>query len=49
MDDFTFETALHWPKDLGDDCLGLALIPDDPPERLSFFPETLVTIVFEAE
>jgi Tol biopolymer transport system component len=45
IDDFTFETALYWPDHLDDDCLGLALIADDPPERLQFSPETWVTIV----
>jgi WD40 repeat protein len=49
IDDFSFETPLHWPDHLDDDCLGLALIPEDPPERLSFSPETWVTIVFTTE
>lgn len=44
VDDFSFETALYWPEDLADDCLGLALTPEDPPERLSFSSETWVTI-----
>jgi Tol biopolymer transport system component len=49
IDDFTFETALYWPDHLDDDCLGLAMIPDDPPERLLFSPETWVTIIVETE
>jgi Tol biopolymer transport system component len=49
IDDFSFETALYWPDHLDDDCLGLALIPEDPPERLSFSPETWVTIVISTE
>ncbi|UCF61202.1 MAG: PD40 domain-containing protein [Anaerolineaceae bacterium] len=49
IDDFTFETPLYWPDHLDDDCLGLALIPEDPPERLSFSPETWVTIVLSTE
>lgn len=49
VDDFTFETALYWPPDLEDDCLELALIPEDPPERLMFSPETWVTIVIASE
>ncbi len=44
VDDFTYETVLYWPENLNDDCLGLVLIPEDPPERLSFSPETWVTI-----
>jgi hypothetical protein len=42
LDDFTFTTALHWPENLDDDCLELALIPEEPPERLSFSPQTWV-------
>jgi hypothetical protein len=49
VDDFSFETALHWPETLDDDCLGLALIPDDPPERLLFSPETWMTIIAGSE
>jgi len=49
VDDLTFETALYWPENLDDDCLGLALIPEDPPERLIFSPETWVTIVTSTE
>jgi hypothetical protein len=49
VDDFTFETALYWPENLEDDCLGLALGPDDPPERLSFSPEIWVTIIASTE
>jgi WD40 repeat protein len=45
VDDFSFESALHWPDDLDDDCLGLALIAEDPPERLEFFPDSWVTII----
>ncbi len=45
VDDFSFETALHWPDDLKDDCLSLALIPEDPPERLDFSPDSWVTII----
>lgn len=44
IDDFSFEEALYWPAHLDDDCLGLALIPEDPPERLLFSPETWVTV-----
>jgi hypothetical protein len=49
VDDLTFETALYWPENLTDDCLGLALIPEDPPERLLFSPETWVTIIGSTE
>jgi hypothetical protein len=49
VDDFTFETALHWPLDLEDDCHGLALIPEDPPERLMFSPDTWVTILASSD
>jgi hypothetical protein len=49
VDDFTFETALYWPENLEDDCLGLALTAEDPPERLSFSPETWVTIIASPE
>jgi hypothetical protein len=49
VDDFSFESALHWPENLDDDCLGLALQADDPPERLVFFPDTWVTITAEKE
>jgi hypothetical protein len=49
VDDFSFESALHWPETLEDDCLGLALIPEDPPERLEFSPGTWVTIVAASE
>jgi hypothetical protein len=49
VDDFTFETALYWPETLDDDCLGLALIPEDPPEWLLFAPETWVTIMAATE
>jgi hypothetical protein len=44
VDDFTFETRLYWPDTLDDDCLGLTLIPEDPPKGLLFSPETWVTI-----
>lgn len=49
VDDLTFETALFWPETLDDDCLGLALVPEDPPERLSFSPETWMTIIASTE
>lgn len=49
VDDLTFKTALYWPENLDDDCLGLALIPEDPPERLLFSPETWVTIIASTE
>ena len=49
VDDFSFKTALYWPENLDDDCLGLALTPEDPPERLSFSPETWVTITAATE
>lgn len=49
VDDFSFESALHWPENLDDDCLGLALILEDPPEQLLFSPETWVTIITSTE
>jgi hypothetical protein len=49
VDDLTFETALYWPETLDDDCLGLALIPEDPPHRLSFSPETWVEVIASTE
>jgi len=49
VDDFTFQSPLYWPANLGDDCLGLALIPEDPPERLLFSPETWVSFVAATE
>jgi len=49
VDDFTFETALYWPANLDDDCLGLALAAEDPPQRLSFSPGTWVTIIAATE
>jgi dipeptidyl aminopeptidase/acylaminoacyl peptidase len=44
VDDLSFRSALHWPRALNDDCLGLALTPEDPPERLRFVPETWITV-----
>ncbi len=49
VDDFSFEKALYWPDNLDDDCLGLALIPEDPPQRLFFSPETWVMIIASTE
>jgi hypothetical protein len=49
VDDFSFESALYWPENLNDDCLGLALIADDPPERLTFSPGSWVSIIAETE
>jgi len=49
LDDFSFESALHWPEDLDDDCLGLALRADDPPERLVFHTDTWVTIITSSD
>ncbi len=49
VDDLSFKSALYWPETLDDDCLGLALIPEDPPERLHISPETWVTILTTTE
>jgi len=49
VDDFSFESALYWPENLNDDCLGLALTADDPPERLTFSPDSWVSIIAETE
>ena len=38
------DSALWWPKSLDDDCLGLVLLPDNPPERLRFSPEKWMTV-----
>jgi formylglycine-generating enzyme required for sulfatase activity len=38
-------SAHWWPENLDDDCLGLVLLPDNPPERLQFSPEKWMTII----
>ena len=36
---------LYLPDNLEDDCLGLALLSDDPPERLEFSPDNWLTVI----
>jgi formylglycine-generating enzyme required for sulfatase activity len=38
-------SAHWWPENLDDDCLGLVLFPDGPPERLEFSPEEWMTVI----
>jgi CubicO group peptidase (beta-lactamase class C family) len=42
------DSALWWPENLDDDCLGLTLLPGDPPERLQFSPEKWMTVTAAA-
>jgi hypothetical protein len=43
------ETAHWWPESLEDDCLGLTLLEEDPPEMLDFSPETWMRVTTSGE